>query len=152
MKCREHAPAIGTGILQGRRTTQEDVISVKDVPSVGNEESAQYFAVFDGHMGGQAAAFAGEKLHTLLTEHPDYARGKVHRALRDSILQLDKLYGKKAMAEGLSDGSTVVAGVLEGNKLTIAHVGDSRYDRWDIWCMHIPHICACINMNVRTYT
>ncbi len=78
-------------------------------------------------MGGQAAAFAGENLHTLVIQHPDYARGKVHRALRDSILQVDKLYGEKSRAEGLTDGSTAVAGILEGSKLTIAHVGDSRY-------------------------
>lgn len=40
--------------------------------------------------------------------------------------ELDEEFLARAKEEGLRDGSTAVAAVFAGGKLTIAHVGDSR--------------------------
>ena len=105
-------------------------MSVHNLPPVRGQPPLDrlplFAAVYDGHRGREAARFAGELLHVKTAQRREYIKGDIGAALAGAIAELDEEFLLKAREEGLRDGSTAVAAVFAGGKLTVAHVGDSR--------------------------
>jgi protein phosphatase len=84
------------------------------------------FAVSDG-MGGHAAGEVASSIaiHTIATEAPDFADSAllgaaVERANAEVIAGPERGFGREGM------GCTATACIIDGNKMAVAHVGDSR--------------------------
>ncbi|MDR2715432.1 MAG: Stp1/IreP family PP2C-type Ser/Thr phosphatase, partial [Coriobacteriaceae bacterium] len=84
------------------------------------------FAVADGMGGHDSGEVASEiAIRTLLEFAPDYADGEV---LGTAVVEANRAV-LQAVADGTGKpgmGTTMTAAVLEGERLVIAHVGDSR--------------------------
>jgi hypothetical protein len=65
-------------------------------------------------------------LHVKTAQRREYIKGDIGAALAGAIAELDEEFLLRARGEGLRDGSTAVAAVFAGGRLTVAHVGDSR--------------------------
>ena len=62
------------------------------------EHNASYFAVFDGHVGIDAAKYASTHLHVNLVHHPSYPTD-METALRDAIKITDQNFLRRAKHE-----------------------------------------------------
>lgn len=81
----------------------------------------KFFAVYDGHGGGEGSKLAAQKLHELFSDH--LKRGLNSReAIREAFLNMD------VEIENVSNapGTTAVIVFFEGNKLLVANAGDAR--------------------------
>ncbi|KAJ8263720.1 hypothetical protein COCON_G00161770 [Conger conger] len=84
-----------------------------------------YFAVFDGHGGVDAAAYAATHLHVALGNHDDLKRDP-GGALKRAFKHTDDMFRQKAQRERLRSGSTGVAVLLDGDWLHVGWLGDSQ--------------------------
>ncbi|KAL6069550.1 PPM-type phosphatase domain-containing protein [Balamuthia mandrillaris] len=120
--------------MQGKRWNMEDVI-VTDCCFGGGG----YFAVFDGHGGGQSSEYASKNHPAILKERLDAikAQGVCHadeaetelvvNAIRESFAQCSA-----GMTTGIirDSGTTSVLSLRWGDFLYTANVGDSRAVAW----------------------
>ncbi|WOL03170.1 hypothetical protein Cni_G11890 [Canna indica] len=113
----------GYSSFMGKRATMEDFFDVKSSNIDG--QTMSFFGIFDGHGGPRAAEYLKEHLFDNLMKHP--------QLLTDTKLAISETYQSTDSdfldAESNScrdDGSTALTGVLFGNHLYIANVGDSR--------------------------
>ncbi|RHX97183.1 hypothetical protein DYB25_013236 [Aphanomyces astaci] len=115
------------------RQTNEDVYAVfPDLPRITSDLALHRSAIalFDGHCGVRAAAFARENFEAMLVASPAYGRDTC-MALEASVRELDRVFLAMARRKhGVIDGTTLVAVVIERiggtTRLTTANVGDSR--------------------------
>ncbi|KAJ8286201.1 hypothetical protein GJAV_G00035720 [Gymnothorax javanicus] len=84
-----------------------------------------YFAVFDGHGGVDAAAYAATHLHVALGNH-DNLQSDPADALKGAFTLTDDMFREKVKRERLRSGSTGVAVMLAGDWLHVAWLGDSQ--------------------------
>jgi len=84
-------------------------------------EHVSYYAVFDGHVGSDAAAFAAIHLHELLVESSKYPENLV-QAFQEAFLTCDK----NVVATSKKSGSTAVCALIKGEMLYVAWLGDSQ--------------------------
>jgi serine/threonine protein phosphatase PrpC len=131
----------------GRRWRQEDaarcaVMTPPPPPSSSSRDDApslRFAAVYDGHDGADASELARATLHERVDAKLREAtaatatrrrRGGgveltdeiVERAMREAITELDEAF----LATRAPGGTTVVAALMRGRDVWIAHVGDSR--------------------------
>jgi protein phosphatase len=115
-----------------KRRHNEDYLGHAAPQSV--EESRQrgwLFTVADG-VGGQELGEVASRLavETVIAQFRSAAPGEAHPALLSRVVQSAnvKVYeqGRATGAGGTSMGTTIVACALRYDRLTIAHVGDSR--------------------------
>ncbi|KAK1792278.1 hypothetical protein P4O66_012227 [Electrophorus voltai] len=85
----------------------------------------EYYAVFDGHGGVDAATYAATHLHVLLSQQ-ETLHSDVTTAFKNSFTQTDDMFRIKAKRERMRSGSTGVAVLLAGDWLTVAWLGDSQ--------------------------
>ncbi|XP_067084073.1 protein phosphatase 1F [Osmerus mordax] len=85
----------------------------------------QYYAVFDGHGGMDAANYAATHLHVLLGQQGALASDP-ETAFKEAFTRTDHMFRGKARRERLRSGSTGVAVLLQGEALTVAWLGDSQ--------------------------
>ncbi|XP_018584246.1 protein phosphatase 1F isoform X2 [Scleropages formosus] len=84
-----------------------------------------YFAVFDGHGGVDAAAYAATHLHVVLSLQEALKSDPV-TALKSAFRRTDDMFKLKATRERLRSGSTGVAVLVADDWLHVAWLGDSQ--------------------------
>ncbi len=104
----------------GFRSRQEDtyIIEVDYAPNLGDGKRS-LFAVFDGHGGLNASNFAKDNFGRILEEK--LRKSPPEEALKEAFIETDR-----RIEEISTDGCTAAVVLVEGNKLTVANVGDSR--------------------------
>ncbi|XP_051532136.1 protein phosphatase 1F [Myxocyprinus asiaticus] len=85
----------------------------------------EYYAVFDGHGGVDAAIYAATHLHVILSQQ-EVLKSDVTTAFKNTFTQTDDMFKVKAKRERLRSGSTGVAVLLTLDCLTVAWLGDSQ--------------------------
>lgn len=134
----------GVASVQGRRPHMEDMYQAAGFDHRTDAKAARlglthFFAVYDGHGGKRAAAWAHEHLVANLLEtrmDPD-DHGDVADALDEAsvqaFLQTDREFLSHAALRGMPDGSTAVTCMLQPpaapggpRRLLVANLGDSR--------------------------
>jgi protein phosphatase 1L len=143
--------AFGFALARGRRATMEDFCAAgfREHPELAAAAGA--FAVFDGHGGARAAAYAAARLFDLAFAHPALAADP-GAALAAAFEAVDAAYVSGGGGDARSpvsprsptgsslktprtppngpppadDGCTAVAALVTGDALVVAHVGDSR--------------------------
>eukprot|EP01103_Thecamoeba_quadrilineata_P012565 TRINITY_DN3275_c0_g1_i1.p1 TRINITY_DN3275_c0_g1~~TRINITY_DN3275_c0_g1_i1.p1 ORF type:complete len:338 (+),score=69.28 TRINITY_DN3275_c0_g1_i1:40-1014(+) len=97
--------------------------SMEDAHHIAGDEGL--FCIFDGHGGRKAADFAARRFPEILSKHPLYKSDPVV-ALREAVLSTEEEFLEWAKKEELNDGTTLVVGLVSGDKLYVANVGDSE--------------------------
>ncbi|CAM4545699.1 unnamed protein product [Leuciscus chuanchicus] len=85
----------------------------------------EYYAVFDGHGGVDAATYAATHLHIILSQQ-EALNSHAATAFKSSFTQTDDMFKIKAKRERLRSGSTGVAVLLTSDQLTVSWLGDSQ--------------------------
>eukprot|EP01064_Diplonema_japonicum_P035954 TRINITY_DN7935_c5_g1_i1.p1 TRINITY_DN7935_c5_g1~~TRINITY_DN7935_c5_g1_i1.p1 ORF type:complete len:537 (+),score=57.78 TRINITY_DN7935_c5_g1_i1:75-1685(+) len=88
------------------------------------ETTEVFTAVFDGHMGKEAAVYARGHLHHHLVRSPAYPHN-VEKALKEAFLKTSENFLTRANSTMNNSGTTATVAVILGNQLTVANVGDS---------------------------
>jgi len=88
---------------------------------IGSDEHVSYYAVFDGHAGTDAAAYAAANLHELLVGSDAYPDNPV-QAFSDAFIRCDDMF----VASSKKSGSTAVCVLVIGERLYTAWLGDSQ--------------------------
>ncbi len=81
-----------------------------------------YAAIFDGHGGKKVAHLASCLLHSYLAKELA-SKKKIEQAFKDAFSKTDEKL-KKTIKD--QSGSTVIVALIDGTKLHIANLGDSR--------------------------
>jgi serine/threonine protein phosphatase PrpC len=133
---------IGVIEEQGVMSYMEDKTAIFQyirIPALSNSlvSPVSYFAVYDGHGGGEASAYLEKTLHRNIIEslaigardiqaaaHGPVLDGLVTKALRDSFLKTD--YQFLNTSQHPDHGSTATTLLVLGQRLYCANVGDSR--------------------------
>ncbi|XP_030647672.1 protein phosphatase 1F [Chanos chanos] len=85
----------------------------------------EYYAVFDGHGGVDAATYAATHLHVILSQQEALSTD-VAAAFKNAFTSTDDMFKIKAKRERLRSGSTGVAVLLDGDWLHVSWLGDSQ--------------------------
>ena len=88
---------------------------------IESEEHVSYYAVFDGHAGTDAAAYAAAHLHEMVIDSSSYPHDPV-QAFSDGFIKCDKDFIKKSK----KSGSTAICSLIQGNMIFTAWLGDSQ--------------------------
>lgn len=122
----QHKLQTASGIHQGTRDYQEDALFIEETISFSDKDEAQLLGIVCDGMGGMENGKASSKAAVeIITE--EFKNKKtiddIPKFLKDSIY----LVGKKVneMTNG-TGGTTLVAAVVDHNKLYWGSVGDSR--------------------------
>nr|XP_012235744.1 PREDICTED: uncharacterized protein LOC105679969 [Linepithema humile] len=119
---------VSVGATRNARRKMEDRhVVLHDLHTIFNIQDdtiANYYAVFDGHGGQDAAAYCATHLHQYLAESVYYPTDP-ERALRDAFLTTDAQFIAKSSTQKLNGGTTAVCVLVLNKKLYIAWVGDS---------------------------
>lgn len=118
---------------QGGRRYMEDVTAVHFERAHGVEFAS--FAIFDGHGGREASHFAKDHLMSFIKREKGFFSTRcevVLKAIRAGFLACHDAMWKKlpewprtAMGHACTAGTTAALVIIRGNKLYVAHVGDS---------------------------
>ncbi|XP_018340900.1 PREDICTED: uncharacterized protein LOC108747727 [Trachymyrmex septentrionalis] len=121
-------PQVTVGAIRNARRKMEDrhmiLHDLNTIFNIQDDTIVDYYAVFDGHGGQDAAAYCATHLHQYLVESVHYPTDP-ERALRDAFLTTDAQFIAKSSVQKLSGGTTAVCALLINKKLYIAWVGDS---------------------------
>jgi len=84
-----------------------------------------YFAVFDGHGGSQAASYAAESLHRNLASSSEYSRGLegLEEALKEAFETTDQDFLNQP---GAQSGTCATVACVAESTLVVANAGDCR--------------------------
>lgn len=132
---------------QGMRKYMED--EVKIVIEEEDKRTA-FLGVFDGHGGKEASIFARDNLYANIKAQPDFSDSnpeKVKSAIREGFLKthwdmfrIVDTWPKRKDGLNSTSGTTATIAIIRGNKLYIAHVGDSaaviatKNDDSEVYC------------------
>jgi len=104
----------------GVRRTMEDFIRV--VRNYRGKSDEDLFCVFDGHGSRRPAEYSGETLPKTLESFLEMYGEDTQKAMESTFLDVDK-----RMADWAKEsGTTACVGLVQGTKLTVANVGDTR--------------------------
>lgn len=104
------------GTKQGMRRTMEDHIVV--------DTTERLYAVFDGHSGDKAAAFAEEHFVAFWKDH-EQEPDRTER-LRKTLSQLESRFMDQVRGTTNISGTTAAAVHINDGVIYVAHLGDSR--------------------------
>ena len=118
---------IGIGDVIGRRPTMEDAMALYG-DYLG--QSTDFFGLYDGHAGRDAASYCGEHVQTLFKELLEGNEDKL-KALAESYPKVhDKfreyMNSPQWAGESKHCGSTAVSLFLDDNNIYLVNSGDSR--------------------------
>nr|CAB3265080.1 protein phosphatase 1F [Phallusia mammillata] len=85
----------------------------------------QFYAVFDGHGGLDAAVYAAKQLHLNLIKLENFQEN-LTESLKSSIRKTDDDFCSKAKNERLRSGTTAIVAAIYEQVLHLAWVGDSQ--------------------------
>ncbi|KAL6264907.1 hypothetical protein P5V15_005001 [Pogonomyrmex californicus] len=121
-------PQVTVGAIRNARRKMEDrhmiLHDLNTMFNIQDDTIVDYYAVFDGHGGQDAAAYCATHLHQYLVESVHYPTDP-ESALRDAFLTTDAQFIAKSSTQKLNGGTTAVCALLINKKLYIAWVGDS---------------------------
>lgn len=109
---------VGFADTIGLRDAMEDKLTIYG--RYRDQPDEDYFALFDGHGGHEASAFASENLHKYLKDLLDKGKDP-ESAFKEAFTQCNA-----AMSSYVATGTTAVAALAQGNNLWVANLGDSR--------------------------
>jgi len=118
---------VGTATNIGRRTTNEDRLSVKEL-----SPDLLYFAVFDGHGGPACADFCNTYTHDHIVNWLQKGERDLKTILELVFSELDNAFSRFIAysgqgKEGPTPGTTATVCLLRNSiELVVGHVGDSR--------------------------
>jgi len=117
---------VSSAEILGRRPTMEDAMSIQGC--FQGSENVDFFGLFDGHAGRSVAEYCADHVHPVLIEKTKQG-ASLETALRECWTDVNA--GLKAELDGGNIafrhvGATAVAAVIEGQRLTVSNVGDSR--------------------------
>jgi len=115
---------VGSSCMQGWRVTMEDAHT--HILALPDDQSAAYFAVYDGHGGPKVAQHAGNHLHKYLLQRKEYQDGDFANAMKQGFLEFDNAMLKDEQMRDELAGTTAVTVLIKDNKLYCGNVGDSR--------------------------
>jgi serine/threonine protein phosphatase PrpC len=136
--CSEFHEINGHGVnfaySQGPRETMEDCHIACSV-EIPNHGPASVVGVFDGHGGGQAAAFVQKNIQAYLStelagvpelnlQTEDEMMGAMILALHNTIIKLDAELLNAHLS--ILDGTKAIVSLILNDKLIVANLGDSR--------------------------
>ncbi|EGG25213.1 RasGEF domain-containing protein [Cavenderia fasciculata] len=111
---------VGFADTIGRRPTMEDDAVIYG--SYRGHYDEDYFALFDGHGGAEAAELASTEMHRVLSDRLKKDSGNPVRALKESFNIVHGMIAERRMR----GGTTAVIALFLGKKGYVANVGDSR--------------------------
>uniref|UniRef100_A0A0C9R2P2 Ppm1e protein n=1 Tax=Fopius arisanus TaxID=64838 RepID=A0A0C9R2P2_9HYME len=115
-------------IRNSRRRMEDRHVILHDLNSIfsiQDDSTSSYYAVFDGHMGPEAAVYCAAHLHQYLAESVHYPTDP-ERALRDAFITTDAHFVQKCQDHGINSGATAVCALIVNRKLYVAWAGDSQ--------------------------
>lgn len=102
----------------GRRPTMEDSCASQGEFA---GPKTQYYAVFDGHGGRDAAVFCAENLHQIIVQGLEMG-DSVPKAIKEGIKEINR----QVVARWATAGTTAAIVVVMNDIIYTANVGDSR--------------------------
>ena len=122
---------------RGRRETMQDAYMVEPelvVAGGPSGERALYAAVFDGHAGGNASAYARDHLHGHVQAQLGVALARpgatVDAAVKEALLlafkRTDNEFLARAAEQGWRDGSTALVALVLDGAVHLANLGDCK--------------------------
>ncbi|XP_022091548.1 probable protein phosphatase 2C T23F11.1 [Acanthaster planci] len=122
--CENHMFKVGASCMQGWRINMEDAHTTK--LNTDDDRDSAFFAVYDGHGGAKVAQYAGQHLHTKLTNQASYKKGDIADSIKKAFLLLDEdMLSDETMKDELA-GTTALIVVVKNGKIYCGNVGDSR--------------------------
>ena len=119
-----------------------------DHTTEGAKERHGYFAVYDGHCGGQAATYLEETLHVSIFNHPLYHMD-LHTAIIETCVCTDKMFLAESREKQEYSGSTALGAFIRGRELAVFNLGDCHAVvccsgiAVDMSEAHKPNRCVC---------
>jgi len=113
-------------VKNGRRKMEDRHVLIHDLNAIycdnqSDEPPLSFYAVYDGHAGKDAAAFAASHLHGRIVQSAFYPTDIV-KAIQEAFNQTDETFLEK----GNSSGSTAVCTFIRGKTIYAAWLGDSQ--------------------------
>lgn len=90
------------------------------------DKLVSFFSVFDGHGGSATARIAGERLHEIIANEPEFLQNNYSLALKKGFLDFDTELLSDPSEVDRSGCTSVVVVISEDNTLYCANAGDSR--------------------------
>jgi len=124
-------PTSGFESVQGRRWNMEDChILIDDLNAqfpdiLKNDVSRSFYAVFDGHGGGNTAILVDEHLLPNILKDPNF-NTDIDQALINGFRDTDRFVVDLSRSEDWVDGSTAAIAFLIGDTVIVANAGDSE--------------------------
>ncbi|XP_023932955.1 protein phosphatase 1F isoform X1 [Lingula anatina] len=122
-----HSISVHT-IKNTRRKMEDRHVIIDDLNSLfklKGHPPQSYYAVFDGHGGTDAAAYAAAHVHLNIIQHPAFPED-MEKAMKEGYIATDEGFVARSNREKLNSGSTGVSVLMRGNKLHTAWLGDSQ--------------------------
>jgi len=119
---------VGIGDMIGKRPTMEDAMAL--IGTINGEEDADFYGLYDGHAGREAASYCGKHVHELLLkrlangEPPLEALTACYPEVNQGFREY--LYSDKFTGQSKYCGTTGVSIYIKDKQIYVANVGDSR--------------------------
>ncbi|KOC64583.1 Protein phosphatase 1E [Habropoda laboriosa] len=119
--------AVAVGTKNCRRKMEDRHVVLHDLHTIfgiEHDSTANYYAVFDGHAGQDAAVYCATHLHQYLAENIYYPTDP-EQALLNAFLTTDAQFIEKSEVQKVCGGTTAVCSLILNKNLYVAWVGDS---------------------------
>jgi len=114
----------GYHLVKGRSTHPMEDYLVAEFRHVGDSELGLY-AIFDGHLGHNVADYLQSHLFDNILKEPDFWTDPVS-AIKKAYISTDSKILEKVNDLGRGGSTAVTAILIDGVKLVVANLGDSR--------------------------
>ncbi|CAM8954391.1 unnamed protein product [Rhodiola kirilowii] len=114
----------GFNLVKGKSKHGMEDYLVSDITKLGGNELG-LFAIFDGHLGHDVASYLQVNLFQNILMEPDFWT-ETETAIKRAYHTTDKAILDQAMSLGKGGSTAVTAILINGEKLVVANVGDSR--------------------------
>ena len=121
-------PIVGIGDMIGKRPTMEDAMAIQG--TLNANENWDFYGLYDGHAGREAASWCGQYVHKILLEHLEKGEEELS-SLAASYPEVNNnfkeyLYSDKFTGESKYCGTTAVSVFIKDKDIYVVNVGDSR--------------------------
>ncbi|CAL1394091.1 unnamed protein product [Linum trigynum] len=114
----------GSHLVKGKSHHAMEDYVVSDLKHVHNHDLG-LFAIFDGHLGHDVANYLQNHLFDNILKEKDFWTD-TESAIRNAYKKTDEEILGKALTLGKGGSTAVTAILIDGEKLVVANVGDSR--------------------------
>ncbi|KAJ7298722.1 hypothetical protein O6H91_03G076000 [Diphasiastrum complanatum] len=114
----------GYSVVKGTANHPLEDYFVAEYRSSGNHELG-LFAIFDGHLGNSVPAFLQNHLFNNILNEPGFLKDPAN-AIKNAYSQTDRIILDREAMLGSGGSTAVTAILLDGKRLLIANIGDSR--------------------------